>query len=58
MDKEKKKKLNGAISIIREECRKHKDCSLCPLERWCCGVIGMPRNWADIGSLEEQYGRF
>ena len=58
MDEEKKKQLNRAISIIREECKKHKDCSLCPLERWCCGVIGMPRNWADIGSLEEQYGRF
>ena len=55
---DEKKKLNGAISIIRAECRKHKDCSLCPLERWCCGVIGMPRNWANIGSLEEQYGRF
>ena len=58
MDEKKKKQLNRAISIIREECKKHNDCSLCPLERWCCEVIGMPRNWADIGSLEEQYGRF
>ena len=58
MDEKKKKQLNRAISIIREECKKHNSCSSCPLEHWCCGVIGMPRNWADIGSLEEQYGRF
>ena len=48
MDEKKKKQLNRAISIIREECRKHKNCFLCPLERSGCEGTVPPCNWTDI----------
>ena len=48
MDEKKKEQLNRAISIIREECRKHKNCFLCPLERSGCEGTVLPCNWTDI----------
>ena len=31
MDEEKKKQLNDAIAVLREECKKHCSCDLCPI---------------------------
>lgn len=39
MDEEKKKKLNDAIAVLREECKKHSSCDLCPIGQKIDGKI-------------------
>lgn len=50
MDEKKKKQLNRAISIIREECKKHNSCDLCPLGQSIDGENFCPKPyaWADV----------
>lgn len=31
MDEEKKKQINAAIKLLRDECKKHRECLSCPL---------------------------
>ena len=50
MDDAKKKQLNDAIAVLREECKKHCSCDLCPIgqkidgENFCTN----PCAWKDI----------
>ena len=47
MDEEKKKQINEAIAVLREECKKHEHCFSCPFERSGC-PYDMPCDWEDI----------
>ena len=50
MDEKKKMQLNRAISIIREECKKHSSCDLCPIGQKIGGkyLCTLPWAWKDI----------
>ncbi len=50
MDEEKKKQLNDAIAVLREECKKHSSCDLCPIGQKIDGknFCTKPWAWADI----------
>ena len=50
MDDKQKKELNRAISIIREEGKKHRSCDLCPIGQKIDGknFCTKPWAWADI----------
>ena len=48
MDEDKKKQINDAIAILREECSKHRNCRYCPLWVRCCGPSIYPSDWKDI----------
>lgn len=48
MDEEKKKKLNGAITLLRDECKKHKSCLTCPLYFATRECDIKPVVWQDI----------
>ena len=50
MDNAKKKKLNDAIAVLREECKKHCSCDLCPIGQKIDGknFCTKPCAWKDI----------
>ena len=51
MDEEKKKKLNDAITVLRDMCEGH-GCSNCPMFKLNCNgssdFCDFPINWVDI----------
>ena len=46
MDEEKKKQLNDAIAVLREECKKHCSCDLCPIGQKIDGKNFCTKPWA------------
>lgn len=48
MDEEKKKKLNDAIKLLRDECKKHNQCWSCPLYFATRECDIKPVVWQDI----------
>ena len=50
MDANEKKKLNNAIAVLREECKKHSSCDFCPIGQQIDGknFCTKPWAWADI----------
>ena len=50
MDANEKKKLNDAIAVLREECKKHRSCDLCPIGQKISGkyLCTLPWAWKDI----------
>ena len=46
VDEEQKKKLNDAIAVLREECKKHSSCDLCPIGQKIDGKNFCTKPWA------------